>query len=383
VRLTLAVALAATAVLAASCGGSKPAASAAEVAPAGTYLLIEGRPTAELERALAFLPESAELERLLARAIRLTGAGNRPTLAVLDRAGTRAVALVRSGDRKQLDKQLDDAGIAHARVSGWTVFARDRASVDAVRHAKRRLAATRWFHPVDGDVSFNRRLGTVVASARGDQATATRTEPAQGADAEHPLAAAIPADAVAAAAVHDGATVFGSLPFAGELKKGLGLETATLAAAAPGDAVLYARSGVPAAGVTLLASGTDLAAARRVVAELAPNVPGVPGAVGGVAATDVSLGPVDLFYGKVGRTIFVTDDPGATLEPQASSLEPEGLPAENRAWAYLDVAHGLPALESLAALAGTRLSPAFIGRLSSLHTLLAYRTRGALTVAVR
>ena len=382
-RGALAVVLAATAVLAASCGGSKPATSAAEVAPAGTYLLIEGRPTPELERALAFLPEWAELERLLARAVRLTGAGEQPTLAVLDRAGTRAVALVRPSDQKQLDKQLDDAGIAHARMSGWTVFARDRASVDAALHAKRRLADTRWFHPVEADVTFNRRLGTVVASMQGDQARATRSEPPQGADAEHPLAASIPVDAVAAAAVHDGATVFASLPFAAELKDGLGLETATLAAAAPGDAALYARSGVPAATVTLLATSADRTGARRIVAELAPNVAGVPGTVGGVAATDVSLGPVDLFYGKVGRTIFVTDDPGATLTPQATSLAPEGLPPETRAWAYLDVARGLPALESLAALAGTRLSPAFIGKLSSLRTLLAYRTRGALTVAVR
>ena len=140
-RGTLVVVLAATAVLAASCGGSKPATSAAEVAPARTYLLIEGRPTPELERALAFLPESAELERLLARAVRLTGAGEQPALAVLDRAGTRAVALVRPVDPERLDKQLDDAGIAHARISGWTVFAHDRASVDAVRHTKRRLAS--------------------------------------------------------------------------------------------------------------------------------------------------------------------------------------------------------------------------------------------------
>lgn len=379
----LALTLAATAVLAASCGGGKQATSAAEVAPAGTYLLIEGRPTAELERALAFLPESAELERLLARAVRVTGAGRRPVLAVLNRAGTRAVALVQPSDRKQLDKQLDDAGIAHARVGGWTIFSRDQASVEAVQHATTHLADTAWYHPVEADVAFSRRRGTVVASARDGQASATRTEPRQGTDAEHPLAASIPADAVAAAAVHDGATVFAALPFAAVLKEGLGLQTATLAAAAPGEAVLYARSGVPAAGVTLLARGADVSGAQRIVGELAPNVTGVPGTVGGIAATDVSLGPVDLFYGKVGRTIFVTDDPGATLTPQATFLAPQGLPAETRAWAYLDVPRGRPALESLAALAGTRLSPAFIRKLSPIRTLLAYRTRGALTVAVR
>jgi hypothetical protein len=383
VRRALALALAGTAVLAASCGGGKQATSAAEVAPAGTYLLIEGRPTPELQRALAFLPESGELERLLARAVRLTGAGKRPALAVLDRAGRRAVALVQPSDRERLDRQLDDAGIVQERVGGWTVFSRDRASVEAVQHATSRLADTAWYHPVEADVAFSRRRGPVVASVRDGQASATRSELPEGADAEHPLAASIPADAVAAAAVHEGSTVFAALPFAAVLKEGLGLETATLAAAAPGDAALYARSGVPAAGVTLLARGADVSAARRVVGELAPNVAGVPGTVGGVAATDVSLGPVDLYYGKVGRTIFVTDDPGATLVPQATFLEPEGLPAKTRAWAYLAVPRGRPALESLAALAGTRLSPAFIRKLSSLRTLLAYRTRGALTVAVR
>jgi hypothetical protein len=177
--------------------------------------------------------------------------------------------------------------------------------------------------------------------------------------------------------------VFGSLPFAAELKQGLGLETATLAAAAPGDAVLYARPGLPAASVTLLATGDDVSGARRVVRELASNRAGMPGTVGGIAATDVPLGPVDLFYGKTGRTIFVTDDQDASLTPRGDALQPDGLPAETRAFAYLDVPNGLPALQSLAALAGTRISPAFEGKLAGLRTLLAYRARSALTVVIR
>jgi hypothetical protein len=268
-------------------------------------------------------------------------------------------------------------------VRGWTVFSREQPSVDAVRNAKSRLADAPRFQAAEGDVTFVRRGGTVTASADGDQATATQTEPPQARDAEHPLAASIPGDAVAAAAVHDGATVFGSLPFAAELKQGLGLETATLAAAAPGDVVLYARAGLPAASVTLLATGDDVSEARRVVRELAPNRAGVPGTVGGIAATDVPLGPVDLFYGKTGRTIFVTDDQDASLTPQGDPLQPDGLPAETRAFAFLDVPHGLPALQSLAALAGTRISPAFEGKLAGLRMLLAYRTRTALTVVIR
>jgi hypothetical protein len=378
----LALALAATALLAASCGNSKPAGTAAEVAPSDTYLLIEGRPTPELRRALVFLRDWPELERLLARATRLTGAGAQPTLAVLDPRGLRAVALAHPDDRKRLDEQLDRAGLAHARVRGWTAFSREQAAVDAVRHAERRLADTPWFRAASGDVVFVRRRGPVTASASGRQATATRTEPPRGKDAQHPLAGAIPGDAVAAAAVHDGASVFSSLPFASQLTEGLGLRASTLAAAAPGDAALYARAAVPAATVTLLARGDGVAGARRVVRELAPDAVGQPGTVSGIPATDVPLGPVDLYYGRVGRTIFVTDDPAATLQPETHALAPAGLPAETRDWAYLDVAGGLPALESLAALSGTRLSRTFTAKLEPTRTLLAYRTRGATTIVV-
>jgi hypothetical protein len=135
--------------------------------------------------------------------------------------------------------------------------------------------------------------------------------------------------------------------------------------------------------VTLLAAGDDVSGARQVVRELALNRAGVPGTVGGIAATDVPLGPVDLFYGKTGRTIFVTDDQDASLTPQGDPLRPDGLPAETRAFAFLDIPTGLTALQSLAALAGTRISPAFERKLAGLRTLLAYRTRTALTVVIR
>ena len=232
-------------------------------------------------------------------------------------------------------------------------------------------------------MTFIRRRGTVAASTQDGQASARLSEPPSGVDAVHPLARVIPADAVAAAAVHDGAAVFAALPFAAELKDGLGLETSTLAGSAPRDAVLYARPSIPAATVTLVAAGDDVGAARRIMRELAPNSTGVPGTVGRVPATDVSLGPIDLYYGRTGHTVFVTDDPAAKLVPGGDALEPEGLPAETQAWAYLGVPRGRPALESLAALAGTQLSPAFVRKLAGLRTLLAYRTRGALTVAIR
>lgn len=370
-----AAALLAVAALA-GCGTGRPAPSAAEVAPAGTYALIQGRSTVELERALRFLPEGAEVRRLLARALAVTGAGPRPTLAVLDPAGSEAVALTPA--------TIDGLRLPHARVRGWTVFSRRRSAVEVVRRARARLADTAWYRPARGDLTLVRRGRTVTATVRGDRVFATRSEVPAGRDATHPLAASIPRDAVAAAAFHDGARVLGTLPFRGRLRAGLGLDPATLAAAAPADGALYARPAVPAATVTLLAAGTRAPDARRVVRELAPHAPaGVPGVVGGLAATDVPLGPVDLFYGTTGKLTFVTDDPDATLAPRGGALAPDGLPDETTAWAYLDTARGLPALESLAALAGTRLAPGFVRKLAGIRTLLAFRTRGALTVVVR
>ena len=61
---------------------------------------------------------------------------------------------------------------------------------------------------------------------------------------------------------------------------------------------------------------------------------------------------------------MITDDKGARLSSSVSALSPAGLPDETPDWAYLDVSQGLPALESLAALAGTTLSAAFVSRVA-------------------
>jgi hypothetical protein len=127
--------------------------------------------------------------------------------------------------------------------------------------------------------------------------------------------------------------------------------------------------------VTLLAAGGSKAAAARVVSDLAPNAPpGAPATIDGVSLTVVPLGPVDLYYGSFEGKTVITDDRGARLSSKVSALAPTGLPEETSDWGYLDVPQGLPALESLAALSGTRLSPAFVSRVSPLRSLLVYRT---------
>jgi hypothetical protein len=91
--------------------------------------------------------------------------------------------------------------------------------------------------------------------------------------------------------------------------------------------------------------------------------------------------------GTFERRLVLTDDPQAKLRSHFSALDPPGLPASTSRWAYLDAVDGLPALQSLAALGGTRLSPGFVRKLTPLRSVLAYVTHAGstetLTVDVR
>ena len=366
--MRLALTLVAAALLASSCGGgSKPASSAAEVAPFGTVALLSGSPD-RVRRSLALIPDGSRLAELLARARAVTGGGAH--VALLDPSGRDAVAIVRSADTKALDR----AGIAHAKVRGWIVFSRQRASVDAVRHAKRRLVDARWYRPAGGDVSFVLPSLTVTAARHGDRQMAERTTRRAGVDAPQTLAARIPEDAVAAAAFQRGADAFGSLSFGAELERGVGLRLADLVAAAPGPGVVFARPGEPIPTVTLLARGGTVAAARRLVRDLDPEAPpAVPAVLDGVPLGVSHLGALDLYYGAFDGTLVVTDDPSLQVRSTVHALEPDGLPTRTSAWAYLDARRGVPALQQLAALAGTRLSPGFVARVAPLRSVLAYR----------
>jgi hypothetical protein len=366
----VALVLAAAALLAASCGGgSKPAVSAADVAPFDTYALLSGNPD-RVQRVLELLPEGRRLISLLAREHVLTGGGER--IAVLDAAGTQAVALAPHADTKALDRD----GIAHAKVRGWIVFSHQRAAVDAVVDAKRRLAEASWYRPAEGDVTLVRRSLTLTASRHGDREVAERTTPGAVTDANQELAGSIPDDAVAAAVFQRGAAAFSGLSFGPELERGLGLRVADLAAAAPGPGVVFLRPAEPVPTVTLLARGGTLAAARKLVKDLDPVAPPpVPASVDGVALEVAHLGATDLYYGRYDGTLVLTDDPGLRLRSSFTALAPSDLPERTAEWAYLDVRSGLPALQQLALLAATPLSAGFLARVSPLRSVLAYRVR--------
>ncbi len=361
--------IAGVALLASGCGG-KPAGSVAEVAPADARAVLSIPPKEEqplMRRALTFA--SPSFQSLIDRAQWARAAGRR--VEVVQLAAGPLVAYVRLKDTKRLDA----AGLVHARTRGWIVFAPTKAALDAAR-SKHHLAQSTWYPPgaeAAGHVGWTFvEPGWFAMSAEGG--TLHTASPAHGADAPHPLAADVPADAVAVAASHQAAELLRALPAAVDLYSMLGLRVADLARATPGSAVLYVRPGLPIPSVTLLAQHGSLAAARRVVRELAPNgQPPMRESVNGLALDHVALGAVDLYDGRVGRTLVLTNDPQISFG--GKHLEPDGLPDSTSEWFYIDVAHARPALAVLGLLTGKpSWTKAFDRRFSGLSSFLSYRT---------
>jgi hypothetical protein len=369
------------AVLASGCGG-KAARSAAEIAPvdARAFLSVPSQREQPLSRrALALVPDGQRFQRLLDRGGWARAAGQRVELAEL--ADGRLVAYARLKDTKRLDA----AHLAHGRVRGWTVFAPTKASLVAAR-SKQHLADAPWYMPAAE--AAGRTGATLVA--RGwvaiavDGGTVRRTEPGRGLDATHALARDIPADAVAAAASHDAARLLRTLPFAAELQRLVGLRPGDLARAAPGSAALYVRAGFPIPSVTFLAQEGSLRAARRLVHELAPSAPApLRESVNGLSLEHVDLGALALVYGRVDRTLVVSDDPRVSFSGKA--LEPDGLPDTTTSWLYVDAAKARSMLGLLHAFQSESATTKRADRvLAGLASLLVYTThkRGVATLTV-
>lgn len=362
-----------------ACGSGKPPASAAAVAPGGTvaYVSLGASPErAESRRALALQSDGAAVQATLDR---VAWARIAPSAEVAVLGPHAAVAYALPRDRKALERRLDDAGLLHARIRGWTAFTPSAPALATAKHARTHLADAAWFAAASrigggqSSVLSRGRSGWVAVVLDGP--TVRRTEPGgRLPGTPHPLAARIPASAVFAAASHDFARGLRGLPYGGLVERGLGLRLEDLARATPRSAVLYGSAAEPFPTVTLLADGGTLAAGARVVRALDPAAPpGTPVGVGGVALQHVAFGAVDLYYGRDGGNLVITDDPAVDLHP-AHSLEPAGLPQATEEWVYLDAQRGAAALGSLAMLAGTQVSPSFLRKLSGLRSVLAYVT---------
>lgn len=377
--IRLAALLAGVAVLASGCGGS-PARSADEVAPADVRAFVSlpgGGLDTSTKRALELTPGGALLQAIVDRAGWTRAAHRRVDVAEL--ADGRLVAFAQLKDTKALDA----AGLAHARARGWTIFAPTKDALAAL-HAKRHLVDTTWYAPAaraagsagttlvaPGWVALAAESGTVRRSTRG-RGTDTRT-------------GEVPADAIAAAGARDGAALLRS-PLAAGVQRALGFPLDRLAPLVPAGAVVYVRPGTPIPGVTLLAQGGSVAAARRVVQRLAPAAsPAVPEEVNGVLLDHVNLGATDLYYGRTGRTLAFSDDADPALEGRR--VASDELPAATSDWFYVDAAKARTALQLLATFEAQGAVFGMQRALEGFDTLVEYTTHehgvATLTVVIR
>jgi hypothetical protein len=386
VRSVAALLLGAT-LVATSCGAGKPSPSAAGAAPRDTVAFVSLGATPEAQstrRALALLSGGAQAQALLDR-VAWAEVAHSVDVAVL--GPRQAVAYALPNDRDAFDKQLDGAGLTHARIRGWTAFATTAQALDTAKHAKTRLDETAWYAPAartaaGSEISVLAHDGPRWTAIVADGGRVRRTTPGGGVDSRHELAAQIPANAIVAAAAHDFGARLSSLPFASVVEQGFGLRLGDVARATPGSAVLYLGAGDPIPTLTLMAENGTLRAAARVVHELDPQAPPpVPAVLDGVRLNDVSLGALDLYYGRVDGDLVLTNDAALDLKP-ASALEPSGLPPATTAWLYVDAERAPAALQSLAVLAGTTFSSRLLHELRGLRSVLAFVTHTRTTTSV-
>jgi hypothetical protein len=367
-------------VLAAGCGGGKPAKSAADVIPADATTVLSLPPDPEepaTRQALTLLPGGSRLQTLLDRTGWARAAGTRVQVALFPEGG---VAFL----QEKLDKSF---ALPHVRIRGWTAFALRESLLTEVKRAKQHLDGAPWYERglrAIGTMDVTAVRREVAFGAEGS--TVRRAEPGGGSDAV-PLLDHVPADAVAAVGAADPAELADTAaPFRPALERGVGVPFGALADAAPGPSVLYVRRGAPVPGTTLVARGATPAKLHAVAAALAGGKAiTAPTTFDGRPATLVTLSALDVWYGTSGGVGFLTDDATFHLDP-SSALAPAGLPDEVSSFVDQDVGAGLPALSDLAALAGTHLSPSFRARVAGLGTVLRYRTHTAgatrLTVVV-
>jgi hypothetical protein len=380
------------ALVATSCGAGKPSPSAAGVAPRATVAFVSPGSSPEspdTRRALGLLPGGARAQALLDR---VAWASVEPPVDVAVLGPRQAVAYALPSDRGSFERRLDGAGLLHAQIRGWTAFTPSATALAAAKRVRTRLADAAWYAAASRAAGGAERFVLAHEGPRwtaivADEGRGRRTTAGGGVDSPHRLAAQIPANAVVAAAAHDFGAQLRSLPFAPLVERGFGLRLGDLARATPGNAVVHLGEGVPIPTLTLVAENGTLAAAARVVRQLDPRAPRpVPVTLDGVRLNDVPLGALDLYYGRAGSDLVLTNDPALDLHP-AKALALSGLPTATAAWLYVDAERAPVALQSLAALAGTTFSPRLLRELAGLQSVLAFvthtRTTTSLTVSVQ
>jgi hypothetical protein len=191
----------------------------------------------------------------------------------------------------------------------------------------------------------------------------------------------------------------GAASILAQVQKVLGVSVDDLVQAVNGPAILYLKAGAPLPEVTLVVKPADAQKAAQTVGALvtkfAKNTKPTSTTVNGVTLQSVAVGPVSIYYGVLDGQLVLTDSQTAIGELQSKSnrladddtfkaaKKASGLPDSSPSWLYVDLQDTIPAVESLAALAG-QAAPTTIGpNLQPLKSLVVYgSTDSGTTTAV-
>lgn len=332
-------ALAALALVAASCGSGPAAKDAAELVPADATAFVHlhgAKPNGPA--AFPFAPPAyAQLERALPRA--LTSIARNEYVALLPQG---AVGFVQPPDAKTFDRRLDARGLLHRRIRGWTVVAIAKPPLDAVRHRHMTLAESpRYEKPGDAPLSayLTKIYGGLALDVTRNSVAFRYRAPSAPALTD----VRVPQAAVAAVGLSSPPPA-ATLPTLRIVSKGLGVDLPALLGALDGPAVAWVVPGLPVPEVTAEATPRNPAQATRDVGRLLARIGGTPSPFGSLTMLD--LGPIALYYGLEDSRLLVTDTP----ERAATTEAVPGLPKTVTRFAYV---HGAGrALTTLAAILG-------------------------------
>jgi hypothetical protein len=336
------------------CGGGSRARDAAELAPADATAFVQLRGARPPHAyAFPFVPKSyAALERALPND--LTTLARRVDVALLPLG---AVAFVQPRDPKAFDASLDARGLVHRRSRGFTLVARTPSALDAVRHAKAKLADDARYVAATKTLDDEALAAYLTPRFRGDVSPSvrwlalgvTRDSVAlhyrsQRRPSSRLTDVAVPKDTVAAVGVAAGAPPPAAGPTLGTISRALGLDLGKLQRALGGPAFAYLESGGAVPRVTVVATPGDPGRAKRDVGRLLAPL-GRPSISPSPSLTALDLGPLALFYGLAhGRLVLSDDETAAEQDDQADPID--GLPEAVTRFAYT---HG--ATPTIAAIA--------------------------------
>jgi hypothetical protein len=392
--------------LAAGCGGAKPTSDAAELVPptALSFVALQ-TDLGSLPRVLDRFPFGPRALKAIREDLKLKRTmGPELDLAIF-KAGT--VGFTQPADEKAFEASLGPKQV-HARIRGWTVFtdnpsllhlvqhhegklselpayrdAVSRLPATAVARAYARRAALSGVHStlsVDASALVKRaKWASAALTAKGNELKLEvhakgPTGPQQQSSTD--LVSQIPAGSVLAFG-------FGGLgSVRGNLQKVAGVDVQGIVDALGGQAVGYARPGLPFPEVTIASRPQDPQRAVREIGRLIAKLskakqPPVTTTVDGVTLHDVALGAVDIYYGTFDGLFVVSNstDSVSGLRSKGDKLKVAGLPAQTNGFLYLDVEHALPAARVFAKLANQTVPAQVDAGLKPLKTLVAYGTR--------